>query len=191
MILTDIITMERDEAAEHAARYSELRYPTAEDRVVLAGFLALVAGKQLIDLPAAIRSGGEFDNGLPRLAVMWADQPWCYLSRTPQGHVSFTWSYWPASNARRFDVRDALAPRNYGEYPDGKVRSQVPIIPPQHRPAKSTLRNHAVLWEVEEWAVAPRPPGDPALLRNLAGDLWTVEATWDLTELERLVLGHR
>jgi hypothetical protein len=36
--------------------------------------------------------------------------------------------------------------------------------------------------------VAPR---DPALLRHVRGDLWAVLATWDLTELERLVLTQR
>ena len=36
-----------------------------------------------------------------------------------------------------------------------------------------------------------RPPGDPILLRPLLGSLCTVEAAWDLTEVERLVLGQR
>jgi hypothetical protein len=37
----------------------------------------------------------------------------------------------------------------------------------------------------------PRPPGDPALLRPIGGDLYAVEAVWDLTELEQLVLSQR
>lgn len=45
-----------------------------------------------------------------------------------------------------------------------------------------------ILWEAEWQAV---PPKDPALLRHLGGDLYAVVAVWDLTELERAVLGGR
>jgi hypothetical protein len=50
-----------------------------------------------------------------------------------------------------------------------------------------------VLWEVEEWTwrTTPRPPGDPALLRHVGGDIYAVEAIWDLTPLEQLVLSGR
>jgi hypothetical protein len=34
-------------------------------------------------------------------------------------------------------------------------------------------------------------PRDPALIRRVAGDLWTVLSVWDLTELERAVLAQR
>ena len=37
----------------------------------------------------------------------------------------------------------------------------------------------------------PRPPGDPALLRHVGGDVYAVEAVWELTELEKLVLSGR
>ena len=43
------------------------------------------------------------------------------------------------------------------------------------------MRGFHVLWEVESWT--PEPPRDPALLRHLRGDLWSVLAVWDLTEL--------
>ena len=33
------------------------------------------------------------------------------------------------------------------------------------------------------------PPRDPALLRNITGTLYAVLAVWDLTEVERAVLG--
>lgn len=35
------------------------------------------------------------------------------------------------------------------------------------------------------------PPGDPLLLKHLAGTLYAVLAVWDLTELERAVFGGR
>jgi hypothetical protein len=73
-------------------------------------------------------------------------------------------------------------------------QSMVPIVPPRHRPAvATTLASYLVLWEVDTWTWAspPLPPGDPALLRHVGGDIYAVLATWDLTELERLVLAGR
>lgn len=37
----------------------------------------------------------------------------------------------------------------------------------------------------------PAPPGDPALLKHVGGDIYAVVATWDLSPLERLVLSGR
>ena len=44
-----------------------------------------------------------------------------------------------------------------------------------------------ILWEAE-WETVPR---DPLLLRHLAGGLYAVMASWDLTPLERAVLKGR
>lgn len=70
--------------------------------------------------------------------------------------------------------------------------AMVPIVPPKLRPARG-LGDRLILWEVENWtwATVPPPPGDPALLRHVGGDLYAVEAVWDLTELEKLVLAGR
>jgi hypothetical protein len=66
----------------------------------------------------------------------------------------------------------------------------VPHIPPGLRPAHH-LRNYHILWEAEWHPVAPPAPRDPALLRRIAGDVFAVVAVWELTELERAVLGAR
>jgi hypothetical protein len=70
----------------------------------------------------------------------------------------------------------------------------VPIVPPRHLPrVNADLTKLLTLWEVEDWTWGrdPAAPQDPALLQHLAGDLYAVLATWDLTELERLVLSGR
>jgi hypothetical protein len=91
------------------------------------------------------------------------------------------------------------------ELPDGyEVGSQinwdrsawsalVPIVPPKHRPARGALENFVVLWEVDDWTWrrVPAPPGDPALLQHVGGDIYAVLATWDLSPLEQLVLSGR
>jgi hypothetical protein len=62
----------------------------------------------------------------------------------------------------------------------------VPIVPPQLRP-KHDLANYHTFWEVEHWTLCP--PRDPMLLRHLGGWLYAVLAVWDLTPVERAVLG--
>jgi len=190
MDLSNVIEMDPVEARTMLRRYRELRTPTQEDREIVAGLVALVAGKQVISLRDVIRDGGRNEIGQPKLAVMWADARWCYLDVGYMGrHLTFSVSQ-RAGNARQFHWSDIFEPMEGTRSPWG-YRSQVPPIPPQHRPAQSALRGFAVLWEVEQWERAPRPPGDPALLRPITADLWSVEATWDLTDLERLVLGGR
>lgn len=191
------VSMDPDEALKRLAGYESLKMPTAEDRAVVGGLMACVAGKQLIDLPSTIRAGGVDDDGLPRLAVMWADRPWCHLLVEANGSVIFEWD--PLNRhdtrTRRFVFADVAPVREWSAISrtarSGRLRSHVPPVPPDHRPAPTQLRKFAVLWEVDEWETMPAPPSDPALLRPLMGDLWTVEHVWDLTELERLVLAGR
>jgi hypothetical protein len=81
-------------------------------------------------------------------------------------------------------------------YPPGyreTVKAVVPIVPPAHRPAGAMLSQYSVLWEVAEWEALPKPPvppGDPMLLKPLGHTgLYAVMAHWDLTDVERMVLG--
>jgi hypothetical protein len=73
------------------------------------------------------------------------------------------------------------------------VKATVPIIPPEHRPTTGALGDYSILWEVEKWEALPRPqraPGDPMLLKPLGqSGLYAVMAHWDLTEVEKMVLG--
>jgi len=63
----------------------------------------------------------------------------------------------------------------------------VPLIPVHLRP-KAALSNYHILWEAE-WT--KRYPVDPYLLRRFGGDAWLVVAAWDLTDVERAVMGSR
>lgn len=200
MELAGAVTMDRQEAADAAADYREIAAPSAEERAILAGYLALAAGKKVIRLSEAIASGGHDDKGWPRLAAMRADKRWCHLRvATIQSTSSVVWTFQPQrftdgrSRAAQYRI-EAPMPNHiascYGDY-----RAMVPIIPPRLRPRwrgrAMLLSGFVILWEVPEWELAPRPPGDPALLRPLEGDLYTVEAMWDLTPLEQAVLSGR
>lgn len=143
---------------------------------------------------------------LPQLAVCKADAAFVYtLGVQRDGALELVDSLHRRQDYRsgriRFPGGTFTEPEDYAEAHDlvGSWTStawsaMVPIVPPKHRPPKaSTLASFLVLWEVADWRwhSVPRPPGDPALLKQLAGDLYLVLATWDLTDLERLVLAGR
>jgi hypothetical protein len=85
-----------------------------------------------------------------------------------------------------YTVRVAVPAPEQWHQSTWSATTSVPLVPPQHRPRRARMRRFHVLWEVEEWRRVP--PRDPALLRHIRGDLWSVVATWDLTDLERAVL---
>jgi len=182
--------MTKEEAEERLHHYEEaLRTErTAEDEAIAAAYRAAARGLPVIQLSKCIEVGGYFDNGLPRLAVVRANARQCWVSARSDEILY--------RDSRNADNRGALVGAHTVRVP---LRSPtrrwqqgstvVPIIPPNLRPRRTRIRGFHILWEVEEWS--PEPPKDPALIRHIRGDLWSVVATWDLTEIERAVLSAR
>lgn len=191
------------------------------EQIARAYRIAARDGVPMIALTPTIRSGGLVPRTLvrskgtewerretflvPRLAVCRASAAYVYtLGLQRNGRLELV-----DSLRRRFDYRsgritlelDEELPENIesghdlvGSWNGSAWCSMVPIVPPRHRPPRaSTLDSFLVLWEVDrwEWSTPPAPPGDPALLRHVGGDIYAVLATWDLTELEQLVLSGR
>lgn len=193
----DTITMPKDEADAKLREYRDGLSGDVDDEVYVGIARALHWLKRrnvqgLLDLPAAIAAGGENEKGLPQLAVMSADEPWCWVEVGRLGAVRFTFQRWPPHHNRRRGIYAFPAgtlPSPAGRWGIDGYRAMVPFIPPSLRP-KRALHRYAVLWEVERWErdVSPPPPEDPALLRHVGGDLYAILGTWDLTPLERSVL---
>lgn len=197
--LSNAITMDRDTAeaamAELAAHPKQL---TDEERMFLDGYRALAGGATILDLRAAIAAGGCFDDeyALPRLAVARPQDHWIHVDRGTHGGVSFGTQAgiqgWGRGSRWAINFASGLLPPC--ERPSyGSKRAMVPPVPigvrvRLGRPGGGGWRKCLVLFEVPGWAEAPPPPGDPALLRHLTGDLYVVEAVWDLTALEQAVL---
>jgi hypothetical protein len=211
----------RAAAAEYAREARRTRDPAHRrelEQIARAYRIAARDDVALIALTTTIRAGGTVtrtrvwnhgrDNercehyAVPRLAVCRWRAAFCYTSGVQRdGRVEFS-----DSLRRRYDYRSGVITVDAGlELPDGfepgasgvatgwgAWTAMVPIVPPRHRPPRG-LGNRLVLWEADDWtwATVPAPPGDPALLRHVGGDLYAVEATWNLTELERLVLSGR
>lgn len=180
--------------AEYEAAFRQDRH--VEDQEIARGYRAAARGLPIIELSKVITAGGCFDNGLPRLAIARADAKICQVEpHSWRGNGGIVYhsdpDRWPNN-------RGALVGRKHvivRATPEGLKKNTrdgqtiVPITPPRFRPKRSHISNFHVLWEVEEWKLVP--PIDPALVRHIRGDLWTVMAVWDLTPLERAVLAQR
>lgn len=183
----------------HEARAAMVQYRnavrerhSAEDAAILKGYREIVRGHKIINIVEAIRAGGRKDDRthMPNLAVCRADLKWCFGDTNRDGSVTFSGSeghLWRSGINWVDTVKlppDTLDRRDVST---SYYRAMVPLIPPQFRPA-SALSNYHILWEAEWSRVAPR---DPALLKHLGGYLYAVLAVWDLTEIERAVMGLR
>ena len=204
----DAITMEPEAAKaaydEYAAAVRANR--NAEDQAIADGYRALADGKQLIRLSATLAAGGVevrdvrvrwrrdlITVTLPRLAIIRAgakiaftqgvdSDGGCLITAEKRAHELHN-----RNRRDRFVIPDGTFEKAeiHGPY----LKAIVPNIPPRLRP-KRGLQLYTLLWEAE-WALDPIPPGDPALLRQLGGDLYVVVGTWDLTPLEQAVLSGR
>lgn len=195
------ISMPKHEARDRFDEYIEAlrdRQPTAEDTATLLGYKALADGKDLIDLFKVFRESEGDHKHRPRLAVGRAHWTHVAVSRTEHGSAIFqqasTLTEWIDINRRcawhrriRFPVGTLHAsarPTDSDRYQF--LRAIVPTIPPKLRPRRA-LHKYVILWEAE-WQLVPT---DPLLLRHIAGPLYAILASWDLTELERAVLSGR
>jgi hypothetical protein len=189
------ITVSEEEATERVKEYERLLRAdrNAEDIAILSAYRAASRGLPIIRLSQVIDAGGLFMDdhpsvGLPRLAIARSDAQECWV-RIRDHEICYL-------DRQRAENRGAQVGEHSVRVPyDGVAtrwrggRTVVPHVPPRHRPKRGRAHSFHVLWEVEAWT--EEPPKDPALLRHIRGDLWSVLATWDLTELERAVLSAR
>jgi hypothetical protein len=190
------IEVTEEEAAAKLAEYEEaLKHErNAEDEAIAQAYRAAKRGLQVVRLSEAVAGGGFFDgHGLPRIAIARADTLQCVAHWSGDDLIYADSDRWSinqgalvGAHSVRVPMRDVAIPavRNWR-----RGQAPVPLIPPKHRPKRYRLHRCHVLWEVDAWNQMPAK--DPALLRHIRGDLWAVLAVWDLTELERAVLGQR
>jgi hypothetical protein len=178
----------------------------ARDEVALIALTPTIRAGGTLTRTLVRNRGGKYERrehyAIPRLAVCTWRAAFCYTSGVQaDGSVEYA-----DSLRRRYDYSAGVIRLDAQlELPDGftagayavATRSgawtaMVPIVPPRHRPPRG-LGDRLVLWEADDWtwSTVPAPPGDPALLKHVGGDFYAVEATWNLTELERLVLSGR
>lgn len=204
----DVVTMPKEEALEKFKQYEEAvkRSHSAADQLLAQTFKALSEGLGVININEAIgKAGWNNETSLPFLAVSRADESVVWFTRNRRdetgGRFGATQTMVEAPTAA------AEKSRRLFQYPIGTMepwesimgagtrvprgfwgthRAPVPGIPPQFRPADAKSK-YLIMWEVEKWEMVM--PVDPMLLRPLAGGLAVVVAHWDLSPVERMVLG--
>lgn len=187
------ISMHADQAKRLAVEYREaLKERRDEEDLQLArAYEAIAKGHQVINVEEAMATAGFDEQGHPKLALAHPN------ARSVRAHmmldaVCFFWNWdrrhWRAEPKRSGKEQQRVAfpgaqPIQYGR----TLQTIAPNVPPAFRPGRY-LQSDRLLWEVDQWVLTA--PEDPALLKHLGGPLYTVVAVWDLTEVERLVLGH-
>ena len=164
-----------------------------EDEATLKTLNALARGEKVLNLFDVMEAAKCKPDGSPVLAIARATWTHCWCSRvgdmlrfagTSDTHHRTRHMY--VDIPRRRLPGFALPPRVVN-WREETWRAVVPQVPPRHRPKRRHLQGYFVLWEAE-WQ---KVPVDPILLRHLTGPLYVVLAAWDLTEVERAVLGLR
>lgn len=207
----EVVTMPKEAALERFNEYkAALRISRSQhDRMMKAVYGALSEGLGVINPRAAIiKAGVEAVNAHPVLAICRADFDTVFFRRDWNQNAMLSMSsrfYLSGPNKTAQKSRqqfcfsnDSLLPftnwnRTTSPLYHEIVKATVPVIPPEHRPQTGALQEYSILWEVEKWEALPRPqrpPGDPLLLKPIAQTgLYAVMAHWDLTDIEKMVLG--
>lgn len=183
------VTIDKHQARELLQAYRSAKAPaTDEDRAIMTVYRQIARGHVIVRAEESIRVAGWNDEGMPKLALMVADAPYCDC-RASDTSVMFS------ADGKSGHPRGKLIVRGMPRRPDlhrgqgrWNGRALLPLIPLHLRPTAS-LSNYHILWEAD-WR---RVPADPLLLRRLTSDddLWLVLAAWELTAVERAVLERR
>jgi hypothetical protein len=168
---------------------------TKDDVLLARAYHAMLRGKKVLDVGAAIGNAGVDEHAMPRLAIARADWTRVFSRRDTDGKFRFTSraNNWGRRPAGEVAVRIGETPagrwndRTRGVDTVGEGVAQVPTIPPQFRPTAPLAEFH-ILFEAV-WT--RQPTSDPILLKRIGDNdvpLFVVLAAWDLTPLEQAVL---
>lgn len=185
---TTRVEIPRNEAAKLWRKYQSHKHNRGPlDEEIQRIYHNIAKGRTVIKALESIIAAGIGNDRLPKLALVRADAPFCFLRVWNDGSASFgmqetTWGRIARDKIFRFPGRA------FPHAKPGNYQALTPHIPPDIRPARG-LENYHILFEAD-WTKAP--PVDPILLRRIGrGDAWLVCGAWDLTEVERAVMAGR
>ena len=199
------VTMEIEKAKEEHAKYVDLAKKSTERYVhdMKSALWQLSRGNELIDIYQTFKRVALEDD-MPKLAIVRADAELCYFHKRKNGAGCF--GHRPINRNWRVGkialptgtfawqnswVRREPSTWRTGGYNETDHASTVPPVIPAHVYPSKPLHNYFILWEVEKggWLPDPLPPEDPYLLKRITPNLFVPLASWDLTPLEKSILG--
>lgn len=176
-----------------------------EYRAVREAYEELAKGHSIIDIKTALQIAGLDEKNRPKLAIVQADKPMCYLHRNGNGTTG-RFSHFPEEKPRQKHGLVHLPPdvwkamRGWPQYEDRArgmpfkasefertLRAVSPIVPPRFLP-RDPLANYFIIFE-PVWQQVPNP--DPILCKRLNATTFAAVAQWDMTPVELMVLQGR
>ena len=144
--------------------------------------------RKVIDVFEAIKFAGLNAKNEPRLAICKADNKTVTFRKESNRKGTFE-----SSNYRynvnlpnnTFNIDFPSSPGRTWDIINQRIKTKVPIVPANKLPEKGSLKDHFILWEVEDWEVIPK---DPFLLKRISNNLFVVISSWNLTKLERALM---
>lgn len=191
-----VITMDQEEALVKLEAYRAQLRRRADDEYeqAVAGYKAMAEGKPILNLTVAFTETGLGADNRPKLAIARADMKEVEVtSGWRRGTRELVFDARTSSRQQPTNGRVVRLPMPYEHVDIKRGFALVPMVPADVRPNRN-LSNYFTLWEVIEWADRSRlmrPDRDPYLLQPIVGDLYAVIAEWDLTDLERSIMGAR
>lgn len=160
----------------------------------------LAEGKKLLDLDAVVTAANVDDSHRPMLCIARSDRKQTKLTwYGNQPRLSFN-SYTQFDSGREGELNIEIQMDRSNRYTplEGEANwfkqivgySYVPLVPENIRTGRQ-LRDHYTLWEVKKWSdteLGKNVDRDPLLLKRLYGNLFSVEDSWDLTDVEALIM---
>lgn len=188
---------------KHAIKEGYISRRSTMTRDLMAVYGHLQHGGKIIDLFKTFSKTGLNENGHPKLGIVQCSAKWCYLYKKKNGGAFFSnenksqWKVYP--NKKEGDIVVPSDTFNWSEeifQLGSRWKCVAPIIPPRVltiASAKLTPQNYHILFEAEIWSKSkiPTPPRDPILGKMLTPNIFGIIATWDLTELERIIIRGR
>jgi hypothetical protein len=153
--------------------------------------------RKVIDIFEAFKFTGKNEKDQPKLAIARADMIKVEFEKRENGSGKFKGSGY---NDWRHEINlpkkifiDWAKAENKGRYDDEfvnqKLQTKVPIVPANKLPkGKGKLSDFFILWEVDDW---DNVPVDPFLLKRINNNLFVIISSWNLTRLERALVGGR
>ncbi len=151
-------------------------------------------GKALINVYEAIQKAGLNKNDEPRFAIARADLTTVKFEKrdTSSGRYIMN-DAWDKTNVElpqktfKVEWNRPEGSTSPWEIYNKELTAKVPIIPALLMP-EGDLKNYYILWEVKEWEKLPEVK-DPFLLKRISENMFVILGAWDITELERAIVG--
>ncbi len=184
------ISIDKKRAREEFLKYRAAARESgnADDALIASMYQEMAGGRRILNLHDSMERAGCGPDRLPKLAIGRANWEWVRAVRTYASPDVIRFEPEVFKGQRKTFFPSVPFGRLPGFSSDSRRRAMVPSIPPQLRPPDLAVRRYWILWEAV-WQLAP--PIDPILLKHLRGPFYAVLAQWDLTEVERAVLGLR